>query len=143
EHQRQDREVHAEKKRVLMAEAEALAVTVDWRQAERIKALQAEWKQGGPAPREQEAEHWQRFHTACNTVFDLLDGQRAAHQVAKEKLLAELEAFLASNKGKIEAHEAGKRVQEFQQRWKEIGPATRETDEALWQRFHGACDGFF
>ena len=35
------------------------------------------------------------------------------------------------------------KVKGMQRDWKEIGPVPRDISDALWERFHAACDAFF
>ena len=61
---------HLARKIALCEKAEALASSTDWiHTAEALKALQAEWKTVGAAPRREEQAVWERFRTACNTFF--------------------------------------------------------------------------
>ena len=61
---------HLARKVALCEQAEALADSTDWiAAADALKALQAEWKTIGPAPRRDEQSAWDRFRTACNRFF--------------------------------------------------------------------------
>ena len=56
------------KKKLLLCEkVEALGETDE---VDTVKALQAEWKSVGPAPKDQSDEVWNRFRAACDKVFD-------------------------------------------------------------------------
>src|SRR6185436_3126009 len=57
-------------KEALIAEAEALAESTEWAAtAEKLKQLQARWKQSGHLPRKQGDELWSRFRAVCDRFF--------------------------------------------------------------------------
>jgi hypothetical protein len=57
----------------------------------------------------------------------------------KEALCAEAESLKDSTEWKATIE----KVKALQARWKASPPAPRHLDQALWQRFRAACDGFF
>ncbi len=105
----------------------------------RVRETQTAWKETGPAPREAEEELWQRFRKACDAYYDQRKSGMAENRSLKEELCAEAEAMADSNNWK----ETSERFKSLQERWREVGPAPREVDRQLWQRFRGACDAFF
>src|SRR4030095_10035892 len=71
--------------------------------ADALKALQAEWKTIGPAPRREEQAVWERFRTACNSFFtrrqdDLKQrkDQWSENLTKKEALISRAEALGAA-----------------------------------------------
>jgi hypothetical protein len=145
----------------LSVEVEALATVDDLAAvAKAVKQAQAKWKELGPLPSDRREAAWQRFHAACDAQFtrckphfDQLDAQRQTNLAAKQALIAEVEAVVASSANPIglsgspadiaARREAVDKMKAFQQRWKEIGPVPREHDEAMWTQFRGLCDTFF
>ncbi len=105
----------------------------------RVREVQAAWKETGPAPREAEEELWQRFRKACDTFYEQRKSVMADNQTAKEELCAEAEAMIDSNNWK----ETSERFKSLQEKWRTLGPAPREIDRQLWLRFRSACDAFF
>jgi hypothetical protein len=70
-------------KEALVAETEALLLSDDFRTAtQRVKALQEQWRTIGPVPRERADEIWNRFRTACDTVFTRARDERERRQNA-------------------------------------------------------------
>ncbi len=150
EHQRQraaQEQANLEKKLALCAQAEELAGSTDWlRTADKIKALQAEWKAIGAVPRKQQKQAWDRFHAACDRFFtarkqDL--GKRrdewAQNLLRKEALIAQAEALAKSS----EWDKAAEDIKRLQAEWKAVGPVKRTRSDAVWARFKAACDLFF
>src|SRR5262249_34906414 len=67
---RVERAANLQQKTALVEEAEALAQSADWGKATaRLQAMQTEWRDSGPIPREAARDLSQRFRAACNTFF--------------------------------------------------------------------------
>ena len=145
--QAEERAASLAKKVALCERAEALADSTNWIQtANEMKRLQADWKTIGSVPRGQEEAIWRRFRGACDRFFtrrqqDLVRrkavwGENLAKKVS---LCTKAEALVYSSEWDLAAAE----VKRLQAEWRTIGPVKRARSEALWQRFHGACDRFF
>jgi hypothetical protein len=135
------------RKEALCEQAEALSTSSDWiKTADSIKALQAEWKAAGPAPRADEKALWDRFHAACDGFFTR---RRTDLQQRKEEWAANLakkEALCVQAEAIAETTEWQKGIEELkrlQAEWKAIGPVRKTRAEEIWRRFRGACDKFF
>jgi hypothetical protein len=134
-------------KQALSERAEALSESADWlKAADEIKALQARWKEIGPAAPRDERLAWKKFHASCDRFFtrrheDLRrrKGEWAQNLSQKEALCAKAEALVDSTEWEATAAE----VRRFQAEWKGIGPVRRNQSEAIWARFRKACDAFF
>ena len=128
----------------LAEEAERLSESTDWiKTAQRLTALQAEWKALGPVPRREQRALWKRFHGACSRFFtrrkaDLAERKKvwATNLEQKEALCARIEA-LAETTDVAAAMEEVKRTQ---REWRTIGAVRRTKSDALWQRFREACE---
>ena len=134
-------------KQELAGKAEALAESTEWMKAsEELKALQARWKEIGPAPRKAGDAVWKRFRGACDTFFSRRqdDLKKRKHEwaanMAKKQALSERAEALA---GSTEWESAAAEVRKLQAEWKTVGPVRRDRSEAIWQRFRTACDAFF
>jgi hypothetical protein len=137
---------HLARKVALCEQAEALADSTDWiATADALKALQADWKTIGPAPRRDEQAVWDRFRTACNRFFTRRqDDLKQRKQVwtgnleKKEALIARAEALASSTDW-----EAGfAELKALQAEWKATGPVKKSRSEQVWQKFRAACDAF-
>jgi len=134
-------------KQELAGKAESLADSTEWMKAsEELKALQARWKEIGPAPRKAGDAVWKRFRGACDTFFsrrqdDLKKRKHewAANMAKKQALCERAEALAPSTEWEATAAE----VRKLQAEWKTVGPVRRDRSEAIWQRFRTACDTFF
>jgi hypothetical protein len=134
-------------KQELAGKAEALAESTEWMKAsEELKALQARWKEIGPAPRKAGDAVWKRFRGACDRFFSRRqdDLKKRKHEwaanMAKKQALSERAEALV---GSTEWESAAAEVRKLQAEWKTVGPVRRDRSEAIWQRFRTACDAFF
>ncbi|WEV24448.1 DUF349 domain-containing protein [Streptomyces sp. 71268] len=134
-------------KEALVAEAEELAASEQWRAAgERLRALVDTWKGLPRLDRKTDDELWHRFSHARSAFskrrkahFASLDAQREEARKAKEKLVAEAEALSKST----DWGPTAARYRELMAEWKAAGRAQREAEDDLWNRFRGAQDVFF
>ncbi|MFC1415973.1 DUF349 domain-containing protein [Streptacidiphilus cavernicola] len=134
-------------KEVLVAEAEQLAESNQWREAgDRLRALVDTWKGLPRLDRKSDDELWHRFSHARSTFskhrkahFATLDLQRDEARQVKERLAKEAESL--SNSTDWGATAA--RYRELMADWKAAGRAQREAEDELWARFRGAQDVFF
>ena len=134
-------------KEKLVAEAEKLAEGTDWRNgANRLRDLLATWKELPRLDRATDDALWRRFSTARTTYtrhrkahFAEEHERRDGARVIKERLAKEAEALSTST----EWGPTAGRYRDLMREWKSAGPAPREVDDQLWQRFRGAQDTFF
>ena len=139
-------ESKAEKEK-LVAEAEKLAEGTDWRNgANRLRDLLATWKELPRLDRATDDALWRRFSTARTTYtrhrkahFAEEHERRDGARVIKERLAKEAEALSSSTEWGPTAGQ----YRDLMREWKAAGPAPREVDDQLWQRFRGAQDTFF
>ena len=105
-----------------------------------------QWKELPRLDRATDDALWRRFSTARTTYtrhrkahFAEEHERRDGARVVKERLAKEAEALSASTEW---GPTAGK-YRDLMREWKAAGPAPREVDDQLWQRFRGAQDAFF
>jgi hypothetical protein len=135
------------KQEELCLRAEALLKIEDLKDvAQKLRAVQADWKRLGPAPRDKAGGLWGRFKDACDKAyakcqehFTQLEGERQENLKKKEALCEQVEAVAASEDWEITAN----RIKELQAEWKKVGAVPREQSDAVWKRFRKACDQFF
>ena len=145
--QRQGREASLASRVALVEEAERLSESTDWlKTAQRLTALQAEWKELGSGPRKDQQALWGRLRQACSHFFtrrkaDLAGRKQewSANFEKKEALCVRVEALLDAE----DLAAAIEEVKRVQREWKTIGPVRRNRSDAIWQRFRTACDGVF
>ncbi|MCF3961520.1 DUF349 domain-containing protein [Streptomyces fuscigenes] len=152
---REERKAHRAKqtdearhsKEALVAEAEELAQSEQWRSAgERLRALVDTWKGLPRLDRKSDDELWHRFSHARSAFskrrkahFASLDAQREEARKAKEQLVTEAESL----SGSTDWGGTSARYRELMASWKAAGRAQREAEDDLWNRFRGAQDVFF
>ena len=134
-------------KETIAADAEKIAEGSDWRGgANRLRDLLDQWKALPRIDRASDDALWRRFSSARTTYtrrrkvhFAEQSEKRESARVAKERLAREAEALATS---KDWGATAG-RYRDLMRDWKAAGPAPRDVDEQLWQRFRAAQDTFF
>lgn len=134
-------------KEQMVAEAEALALGNDWRGGvNRFRALLEEWKALPRIDRATDDALWHRFSAARTTYtrrrkaqFAEQSARREGARVAKEQIIAEARELAQSTEWGATAAA----FRDLMTRWKAVGPAPREVDDALWAEFRGIQDDFF
>jgi hypothetical protein len=131
----------------LSKKMEALAEEPDLEvAARRMRELQGRWKQVALAPRTQGEALWRRFKTAQDAVFTRTSAHLAAQNeergqnLAKKQALCEQAEALAQSSDWVKTATA---LQALQAEWKTVGPVSRGSEKAIWERFRAACDQFF
>ncbi|HET9625405.1 MAG TPA: DUF349 domain-containing protein, partial [Kofleriaceae bacterium] len=141
----------AKVKEALIADAEALADSTDWAAtADKLKALQQQWKQSGHLPRKQGDELWAKFRAACDKFFERrkpeLEAKRAeeGHNLAaKQQLIARAQAVVSKAPADGGWGKSIAEIKELQRQWKEIGFVPRRDADAVYKAFRAACDALF
>ena len=139
-------EAKVEKER-LVAEAEKIAASSDWRHgANKLRELLDQWKALPRIDRSSDDALWRRFSGARTaytrrrkTHFAEQDEKREGARVIKEKLAKEAEELAEST----EWGPTAGRYRDLMRQWKAAGPARKDIDDELWKRFRGAQDQFF
>lgn len=137
----------ADSKRALVAEAERLAGSEDWRvTGDRFRAIVEEWKAIRGVDRKTDSELWEKFSTARRefdrrrrTHFAELEKTREAAADTKRRLVAEAQKLADST----EWVPTARRFRDLMTEWKTAGRAAREVDDELWGQFKAAQDTFF
>lgn len=133
-----------DKKMALLNEATALKDSTEWRKtADRLKALQQQWKEAGSAGPRDENKLWNKFREACDgffqnrkATFAEQDAEQVVNAQGKEALLLEIEAFTHTgdrNKD-IDALKA------FSLRWMNSGRVSPKQFDEMNARYRAALD---
>ncbi len=141
----------AKAKEALITEAEVLAESTDWAAtADKLKALQARWKESGHLPRKQGDELWKRFRSACDRFFerrkpqlDARHAEEAENLGNKQQLIARAQAVADAAPGEGGWGRAIAEIKELQRQWKDIGYVPRRDADAVYRAFRAACDALF
>ena len=117
----------------------------------RLQQYHNDWKEIGPVPEDKKEEIWARFKNAS----DLINQKRREHyeQMAQEQennYQAKLALCLrAEEVTKIDfssmkqMNEAGNIASELLKTWRTIGPAPKQHNDEIWNRFKNTLDNFF
>lgn len=138
-------------KEALIAQAEALAASEEWGPtADKLKALQAEWKKSGYLPRAQADELWNRFRTACDGFFarrkqqgDEKRAQELVNLERKKALIARVRQVVDAAPGEGGWGRSIAKVRDAQAEWKTIGYVPKKDADSIWAEFRAACDELF
>jgi hypothetical protein len=139
-------ESRAEKDKIV-AEAERLAESTDWRNgANRLRELLDQWKALPRLDKATDDALWRRFSSARTSYtrrrkahFAEEHERRDAARATKERLVKEAQELSSST----EWGPTAGRYRDLMRDWKAAGPAPRDVDDKLWQEFRGAQDTFF
>ncbi len=114
-----------DKKRALLAKAEELKDSTEWREtANKLKRIQEDWKKIGYVPKSESDKIWKQFRAACNHFFNNLsnhnkelDKQFEGNYDLKKQLLEKIKAWQPTGEKKNEVN----MLKEFIAEWKAIG----------------------
>lgn len=141
---RKEQDEHATKKESLIARAEKLKDSTDWKNATReLINLQKEWKEVGSAHQRVEQKLWRQFRGTCDHFFKrkkeffaTLDDRQADNLKQKEALIKELEAFQLSGE-QIKDLEA---LKDFSQRFNAIDHVPFKDKDRIHKAYSDALD---
>lgn len=134
-------------KLALVADAEMLAESNDWRGGvARFRSLLDSWKAQPRLDRVRDDELWHRFSAARTaytrrrkTHFADLSAKHETARIAKEALVSQAGELAAST----DWGPTAARLRSLMEEWKRVGGAARTVDDTLWKRFRAASDSFF
>jgi uncharacterized protein DUF349 len=136
------------RKEGLAAEAEDIAAnSTQWKVAgDRLREILEEWRTINGLDRKTDDALWKRYSSARETFnrrrgshFAELDRERAGARQAKEALCERAEGLSDST----DWGATGAAFRDLLTEWKAAGRASKDVDDALWQRFKAAQDKFF
>ncbi len=111
-----------------------------------IKELQAEWKTIGLVEKDKMELLWERFRKPIDEFFQDRKRLYEERQLEREENLKKKEELCLQAEGCSESTDwksTSELLKSLQSHWKQIGPAPREKDKDVWNRFRSACDDFF
>jgi uncharacterized protein DUF349 len=136
------------RKEALAVEAEELATnSTQWKAAgDRLREILEEWRTISGLDRKTDDALWKRYSAAREGFnrrrgahFAELDRERAGARQAKETLCERAEALA----GSTDWGPTAGAFRDLLAEWKAAGRASKDVDDALWQRFKAAQDTFF
>ena len=139
--------VNLEKKIALCEKAEALQSSTDWKAtADKLTALQREWKAIGPVPKKLSDAIWKRFIAACDAFFEArkaaTSSQRTKEQENLAKKKAVIEQLAAIAPENATAEDQAKR-HDLIKEWNIIGHVPFRDKDKVYKQYKALIDALF
>ena len=137
---------NADKKRALIEKAKALQDSTEWKStADKLIALQKEWKTIGMVPKKVGDQLWEEFLGACNKFFEARKaagaGQHSeeyANLEKKREVVEKLKAITEETGEDIQ-----KEVQKLVEEYQSIGHVPFKEKDKLYEEYHAALDRLY
>ena len=134
---------NADKKRALIEQANALKDSTDWKAtADKLIALQKEWKTIGTVPKKIGDQLWDEFLAACNHFFEARNavnaGQRNeehANLDKKNEIIEKLKNLTAETCDNVQ-----KEVQKLVEEYNAVGHVPYKEKDKVYEAYHAALD---
>ena len=138
--------INAEKKRALIAKANELKDSQEWRStSDKLIALQKEWKTIGAVPKKLGDQLWEEFLAACNHFFEARNaagaGQRSEEHGNLEKkrdVIARLKALQESAADNMQ-----EAVQQLVDEYGQIGHVPFKEKDKLYAEYHETLNALY
>ena len=138
--------INAEKKRALIAKANELKDSQEWRStSDKLIALQKEWKTIGAVPKKLGDQLWEEFLAACNHFFEARNaagaGQRSEEHGNLEKkrdVIARLKALQESTADNLQ-----EAVQQLVDEYGQIGHVPFKEKDKLYAEYHETLNALY
>ena len=139
--------INLEKKTALCEQAEALKDSTDWKTtADKLTALQREWKTIGPVAKKHSDEIWKRFLTACDAFFEKRkeagQSQRSEEYQNLDKK-KEVIAALATIYPKAVTEQDATKLHELIRQWNSIGHVPYREKDKVYKQYKELIDALF
>ncbi len=122
----------------LIASEETLKKTYD-----EFRRLQEKWKEIGVVPANELNNLWQNYHFLVEKFFDKVRINKELRDLDLKKNLEQKVALCEKAEALLEEKSilnSFKKLQQYHDEWREIGPVPRDMKEPLWERFKAATD---
>ena len=139
--------LNLEKKIALCEKAEALKDSTDWKAtADKLTAMQREWKTIGPVAKKQSDAIWKRFNEACDAFFEkrkaATSSQRSEEMQNLEKKKAVIESLSAINPENATAGDEEK-MHSLIKEWNSIGHVPFREKDKVYKQYKALIDKLF
>lgn len=136
-----------EKKLSLCEQAEALQNSTDWKgTADKLAALQREWKTIGPVAKKQSDIVWKRFITACDAFYEKRKEAGSTQRSVEHENLAKkkevIAALSAINPEDISEADASK-MHDLIKEWNSIGHVPFRDKDKIYKQYKAIIDSLF
>ncbi len=137
---------NAEKKKALVEKAQALQDSTDWKStADKLIALQKEWKTIGMVPKKQGDQLWNDFLAACNKFFEARNAATADSRneernnlEAKRNIVEQLKELAEGTADNIQ-----QKVQELVEQYQQVGHVPYKEKDKLYKEYHEVLDKLY
>ena len=138
---------NAAKKRELVEQAKALQDSTDWKAtAEKLTALQKEWKTIGMVPKKLGDQLWNEFLGACNKFFEARNAATSGTRNEERENLAKKREIVAKLKALIETDDVDNlqdTVQALADEYNSIGHVPYREKDKLFKEYHDVLDTLY
>ena len=137
---------NADKKRALVEQAQALTDSTDWHAtADKLIALQKEWKTIGMVPHKLGDKLWADFQAACNHFFDARKAANAGTRTAEKDNLAKKQDVIEKLKALLEnaGDDVQQKVQELTDEFNSIGHVPYKEKDKIYNEYHEVLDKIY
>lgn len=112
----------------------------DWRNViTAVREARQLWRQHSPVDPAAAEQLQGRFNELTASLQKRIDAEYARNVKEKKSLIERARALA----GSAETRKAIEEVKRLQEKWKAVGPVSREDDRKLWEEFRKQCDGLF
>ncbi|WP_185117515.1 DUF349 domain-containing protein [Dysgonomonas sp. Marseille-P4361] len=141
---RDEMDDNLDKKRSLVEQAKSLKDSTEWRStADKLIAIQKEWKTIGPVPRKYSDAIWKEFVTACDYFFDQKKQHESSQKTEELDNLAAKKEIIEKIKNidqSLDSSEAISQVKTLADEWHKIGFVPFKEKDKIYKEFHKAVD---
>ena len=136
-----------EKKTRLCEQAEALKDSTDWKAtADKLSALQREWKSIGPVAKKYSDAIWQRFISACDAFYEKRKAAGSSQRSEEQQNLAKKQTVITELKAldpaTITEKDANK-LHELIRQWNAIGHVPYREKDKVYKEYKELIDALF
>lgn len=139
--------INLEKKIALCEQAEALQDSTDWKAtADKLAALQREWRTIGAVAKKHSDAVWKRFITACDTFFEKRKEAGSSQRTEEQENLAkkkEVIAALTAIDPENATEEDANKLHELIRTWNSIGHVPFREKDKIYKQYKALIDRLF
>ena len=137
---------NAEKKRALVAKAQELANSTDWKStSDKLIALQKEWKTVGLVSKKLGDQLWGEFLTACNKFFEARNAANAGTRNEEHANLEKKRSLIEKLRSLMEnaADVTRDNVQAIVDEYSKVGHVPYKEKDKLYEEYHAVLDKIY
>ena len=137
---------NAERKKELVEKARQLSDSTDWKStADKLIALQKEWKTIGMVPRKLGDKLWNDFITACNHFFEARNAAHAGTRGEERENLSKKKAVIAKLKEMMGTtpDNAAETIKQLIEEYNTIGHVPFNEKDKVYAQFHDTLDKLY